>query len=311
MRIAVADIEIAEHLVVGAVLLDDEDDVLHALRGFRPSAHPQQSRSARPAGRYFARPASSSRRAHARRAAGTAAGPPFEADRCTGSLRRRLRAGRDRLPARAGSPWEFGPGGLLRLTTKTRPPLALVATALGYQPVGISASNRVFSVAGATTATALMPPRVTSRRPSGKHRQAIGIEALSERRSSERCGRASRGSATSCPLSSIDESESIRIVFSGDQPVRLAVDKQCGRFTDRRDPRRSPAVRSRSIDRARRAVGRGAKRPRRGDHRSTRPRRGIRRRARPMRRIDLSGSKVLLGDDFSLAVRSTRLTESL
>src|SRR6478672_4103826 len=34
MRIAIADIQVTEHLVVGAVLLDDENDVLHSLAEF-------------------------------------------------------------------------------------------------------------------------------------------------------------------------------------------------------------------------------------------------------------------------------------
>ena len=40
--IAVADVEIAEHLIVGSVLLDDEHDVLHVRPDLR---HPRIRRS--------------------------------------------------------------------------------------------------------------------------------------------------------------------------------------------------------------------------------------------------------------------------
>src|SRR5438270_7591669 len=71
-------------------------------------------------------------------------------------------------------PFGFGPGGLFRLATNSRRPLGETATPLGYQPVGISAWTGLAAAPGATSATALIPPRVTSRLPLRSAARAFG-----------------------------------------------------------------------------------------------------------------------------------------
>src|SRR3954451_7431855 len=104
------------------------------------------------------------------------------------------------MASSGAQPLAFGHGGLFRLTTNTRLPLALAATADGYQPVGIKAWIGLASAPGASTASALMPPSVTSKRPSGSLASPLGLRPLPRRGGDSAAGKASLGSPTSFPL---------------------------------------------------------------------------------------------------------------
>ena len=198
-RIAVADIKIAERLVVGAVFLDDKDDVLHASPDF---SHPR-IRSVAFRCAWQADIGSNLHRCvreHAivgRRELQQACLLKLIDVLVRGAAGIRLATINGKLGCAA---LKIRAGQTLRLTTKMRRPPALVATALGYQPVGMSPSTGFSCAPGTTTASALIPPRVTSRRPSVSMARPLGLRPFPSGGAASAAGRASRGSASSFPL---------------------------------------------------------------------------------------------------------------
>ncbi|PAV92463.1 hypothetical protein WR25_23841 [Diploscapter pachys] len=175
-------------------------------------------------------------------------------------------------------PCGLGPGGLLRLTTKTRLPSADVATALGYQPVGTSPVTVPPVALGATMATALIPPSVTSNRPSRSWARPLGLSPLPI---------AGAASASGKPVA---------IVLGGEQSVIAGIGQQGGGLADRRDPAGDPDSRPRRRQRDNLPIA-GRRHPGMAGIGPC-DRKGIlAARNAALRRVDLSGTQVLLGDD--------------
>ena len=236
-RIAVADIKIAEHLVVGAVFLDDKDDVLHASPDF---SHPR-IRSVAFRCAWQADIGSNLHRCvreHAivgRRELQQACLLKLIDVLVRGAAGIRLATINGKLGCAALKIWA---GRTLSIDDEDAS-----ATCARRHGAWVPASrneplDRVFVCAGNDDRERIDSAEGHKQAPVGEHGQTVGVEALSQRWSGERRRQGKPRFGIQLPAVSIHDSESIRIVFSGDELVRLAVEKQCGRFTDRRDARR-------------------------------------------------------------------------
>ena len=166
-RVAVAALDVAEDLIVGAVLLDDVDHVPDALVQRRASARSSAAVAAarsRCSGRHARSARASSRRA----GAGSVRKPALSSCQtyCFSTVLQRGRA----VGARCCSPTcrvhcrGSGPALLLPFTTYSRLPSRLTLTEFGYQPVGIRPATAAVALgrrATAITASELLPPLVT------------------------------------------------------------------------------------------------------------------------------------------------------
>ena len=295
MRIAVADLQVAQHLVVGAVFLDDEDDVADT----RPD------------------------RRHVR-LGGRAGGGPGEAD-IVGDLKRR-RGQRlvvrqrefqhprffqlvDILVRRAAGIGLTTIDGELRraaLRVGARRALAVDdehALAIGRRRhrAGIPAGRhqpRDGPAGGARCddGDSIDPAQRHQQSPVAELGKAVGVEPLADRGGGERVRQGEARLRNQPRLDGIDHRKPVVIVLGGEQSVGADIGQQGGGLADRRDPAGDPDSRPRRRQRddlpiaGRRHPGMAGIGPC--------DRKGIlAARNAALRRVDLSGTQVLLGDD--------------
>ena len=189
-----------------------------------------------------------------------------------------------------------------------RPP-GLRATALGYQPVGISACTTLSPHARCDHREGVDPAKRDQQPSVGQRGEPVGIESLAERRRRKRSRQGQARLGHEPPARQVDEREPVGIVLGRDQPVpRRSNSSAVGSPIVRTRPRRGSLAGM--IDSSTSCRSRGDETQARSNHRPRDREREFAARNAACRRIDLAGSEVLLGDHVALA-RSIRLTESL